>query len=351
MRSIKRLALLALLALVATAAGGAWLAGYLHRPLVIDDAMLLDVPRGTTLSGLLGRMERDGMLGEPRQAALGKASVRLYDLFSGVSQQIHVGEYRMLPGDTLMTVLEKLETGAVLQRTFTLVEGWNFRELRAAMADLQGLEQTIVDLNDAAIMKRLGAPGVHPEGQFAPDTYFFTRGDTDLALLARAFERQKALLERAWANRAEGLPYETPYEALIMASIVEKETGVPHERGEIAGVFVSRLKRGMRLQTDPTVIYGMGESYDGNIRRADLRRETPYNTYVIRGLPPTPIAMPGEEAIIAALNPEDTEALFFVARGDGSHKFSRTLEEHEQAVREYQLRRREDYRSSPGPGQ
>ncbi|MGB1221794.1 MAG: endolytic transglycosylase MltG, partial [Alcanivoracaceae bacterium] len=309
--------------------------------------VLVDVPRGASLSGVLVRLEQDGRLGAPREAALRRASVRLYDLFSGVSQQMHVGEYRLAPGDTLMTLLEKLENGAVLQRAFTLVEGWNFRELRAALAQVQGLAHSTSELNDAAIMKRVGSPGVHPEGQFAPDTYFFTRGDEDLALLKRAHERQKALLESAWENRAPGLPYDSPYQALVMASIVEKETGAAHERAEIAGVFVSRLRKGMRLQTDPTVIYGLGEAYDGNLRRADLRRETAYNTYVIRGLPPTPIAMPGADAIQAALNPAATEALYFVARGDGTHKFSRTLEEHEQAVRDYQLRRRENYRSAP----
>ena len=351
MTSVKRLVLLVLLMLVMIVGAGAWLSGYLHKPLVLSEATVVEVPRGTSLAALLGNMERRALLGEGREPTLRRASVRLYDLFSGVSQQIHVGEYRLAPGDTLMTVLEKLETGAVLQRAFTLVEGWNFRELRAALASLQGLEHRTAELKDSAIMKRLGAPDTHPEGQFAPDTYFFTRGDSDLALLERAFARQQDILQDAWQERAEGLPYDTPYEALIMASIVEKETGVAHERAEIAGVFVSRLNRGMRLQTDPTVIYGMGTRYKGNLRRADLREATPYNTYVIRGLPPTPIAMPGADAIHAALNPADTEALYFVARGDGSHKFSETLEEHEQAVREYQLRRRQDYRSSPGPSQ
>ncbi len=204
-------------------------------------------------------------------------------------------------------------------------------------------------MDNQALMKELGKPDHHPEGWFAPDTYAYVRGDTDLELLDRALADQEQILEQAWEERAEGLPLDSPYEALILASIVEKETAVPDEREEIAGVFVNRLNQGMRLQTDPTVIYGIGDDYEGNIRRHHLQQDTPYNTYRRAGLPPTPIAMPGEASIRAALNPADTEALYFVARGDGTHVFSRTLEEHQQAVREYQLRRRKDYRSTPLP--
>ncbi|KJS28084.1 MAG: aminodeoxychorismate lyase, partial [Pseudomonas sp. BRH_c35] len=213
------------------------------------------------------------------------------------------------------------------------------------------LEQTLDGLTDAEIMSRIGASGQHPEGRFFPDTYRFTRGTSDADLLRRAYARLEQVLEEEWQQRAEGLPYKDAYQALIMASIIEKETGVPGERGEIAGVFVRRLARGMLLQTDPTVIYGMGEKYKGRITRTDLRTPTPYNTYTNAGLPPTPIAMVGREAIHAALHPADGTSLYFVARGDGSHVFSDTLNQHNRAVREYQLKRRADYRSSPPPRQ
>lgn len=208
-----------------------------------------------------------------------------------------------------------MDRGEVIQRSLTLVEGWNFRELRVRLAAQDTLTHTLDSLTDDQIMEKLGRPGQHPEGWFAPETYFYTRGTSDLTLLRRALERQEALLEEAWSQRDDDLPIDSPYEALILASIIEKETGVPDERPEIAGVFTNRLRKGMRLQTDPTVIYGMGEAYDGNIRRSDLRRPTPYNTYTISGLPPTPIAMPGQEAILAAVQPAQTESLYFVARG------------------------------------
>lgn len=337
--------------LVAFTAIGAvfWLAGHVHRPLQIGQERLIVVEPGSTLNGLLRQLDQEGVLGEPEEARRRRLGARLYDLFTDVSQRIRVGEYSLKPGDTLLQVLLRVEQGEVLQRALTLIEGWNMRELRAALAAAPGLRQTLQDIDDKALMAALGRPGESPEGWFAPDTWYYTSQDTDLDLLRRAYARQQKLLEDAWQSRAENLPYESAYEVLIMASIIEKETGVPHERGEIAGVFVERLRRGMRLQTDPTVIYGMGERYEGRIRSADLREPTPWNTYVINGLPPTPIAMPGEEAIRAAVAPAETQALFFVARGDGSHVFSRTLEEHNRAVQEYQMRRRADYRSSPAP--
>ncbi len=205
------------------------------------------------------------------------------------------------------------------------------------------------DWTDDRIMEAMGAKGAHPEGRFFPDTYLFTSSETDLDLLRRAFERMEEVLAAEWQAKAENLPYDSPYDALIMASIVERETGAVHEREEVAGVFVRRLEKGMRLQTDPTVIYGMGEKYQGRITRKDLRTHTDYNTYRIDGLPPTPIALPGREAIHAALNPAEGDTLYFVARGDGTHKFSKTLAEHQKAVRAFQLNRRSDYRSSPAP--
>ncbi|NQD79460.1 endolytic transglycosylase MltG, partial [Pseudomonas sp. CrR14] len=230
-----------------------------------------------------------------------------------------------------------------------LVEGWSFRQVRAALARQDKLELTLSKLSDDEIMAKLGQPGLNPEGRFFPDTYRYVRGMSDLDLLKQAHKRLQVVLDEEWANRSESLPYKNPYEALIMASMIEKETGVPEERGEIAGVFVRRLAIGMRLQTDPTVIFGLGERYQGRITRAHLREPTPYNTYTIDGMPPTPIALVGREAIHAALHPVAGKALYFVARGDGSHVFSETLDAHNRAVREYQLKRRADYRSSPAP--
>lgn len=348
-RKIRMFGLLLLLLLVGIPLAGFWVSGYLHRPLPLDGPTLVEVPPGSSFSRLLLDMRDEGLLGDRAEARLRRWSARLYSAFTGIEARLHVGEYRLNPGDSLLTLLQKIDRGDVLQRSVTLVEGWNFREWRARLASLEGIEHTLADLSGGEVMARLGMPGAHPEGWFAPETYFYTRGTRDLDLLRRALERQKRILNEAWAARDENLPYDTPYEALIMASIVEKETAVPEERGRIAGVFINRLRRGMRLQTDPTVIYGMGSEYDGNIRRSDLRRPTPYNTYVISGLPPTPIAMPGRASILAAVSPAPTEDIFFVARGDGSHKFSRTLAEHQRAVREYQLKRRENYRSSPEP--
>lgn len=343
----KVFALLVLFLLVSSIGGGLWLSGWLHEPLNISEQQVVEVPRGSTLHSVLAELDKRGMLGDGNEATLRRISVRLYNLFSNVSRRLHVGEYELAPGDALITFLDRLERGDVLQRTFTLVEGWNIRQLRGALSRAPGLKNTLESVSDEDLMARLGREGQHPEGWFAPDTYFYVGGEKDIDILARALARQEEILAMYWETRAVGLPYSEPYDALIMASIVEKETGVEHEREEIAGVFVARLHKGMRLQTDPTVIYGLGERYDGNIRRRDLREATPYNTYVIRGLPPTPIAMPGEHAIRAALDPAGTDNLYFVARGDGSHHFSSTLEEHQEAVRRYQLRRRENYRSAP----
>ncbi|MCG8391490.1 MAG: endolytic transglycosylase MltG [Pseudomonadales bacterium] len=350
-KKIRIFGLLVVVLVVAVPLAGAWISSYLHRPLDIAEPRIVDVSRGAGLSRVLVNLQNAGVLGEGLEARFRRLGARLYSSFTGMDARMHVGEYRLQPGDSLLALLEKMDRGEVIQRSLTLVEGWNFRELRAHLASRDTLEQTLDGLSDEQVMEKLGKPGQHPEGWFAPETYFYTRGTRDLTVLRRALERQEAVLEEAWGQRMDNLPFDEPYEALILASIVEKETGVPEERPEIAGVFVNRLRKGMRLQTDPTVIYGMGEAYDGNIRRSDLRRPTPYNTYVIRGLPPTPIAMPGKEAIHAAVNPADTESLYFVARGDGSHYFSKTLAQHQKAVRDYQLRRRQNYRSSPGETQ
>ena len=252
---------------------------------------------------------------------------------------LKAGEYRLQAGITPTQALDILISGESISHQVTFVEGWQFREWRAALARNEVLVQTLQERGDDEIMALLDPEGRHPEGLFYPDTWHFDRGMSDLDLLRRAYRRMETVLAEEWEQRAEGLPLKTPYEALILASIVEKETGLAEERAAIAGVFTRRLQRGMKLQTDPTVIYGMGERFDGNIRRRDLREDTPYNTYVHKGLPPTPICMPGRAAIHAALHPADGKALYFVARGDGGHVFSATLKEHNAAVRKYQLKK------------
>ncbi|ASK34357.1 endolytic transglycosylase MltG [Alloalcanivorax mobilis] len=346
-RKIRIFGLLLVLAIIAIPAAGFWLGGYLHRPLLLEQPTVVEVPRGASYTGMIRGLQNDGLLGEGNEARLRRLAARLYSSFTDVAGRMYVGEYQLQPGDSLLTLLEKIERGDVLQRSVTLVEGWSFKEWRTRLAGLDGLKHTIEGLSGREIMARLDLPDNEPEGWFAPETYFYTRGTSDLEILRRALERQRRALDEIWLGRDDDLPYQSPYQALVMASIIEKETAVPSERGEIAGVFVNRLRKGMRLQTDPTVIYGMGERYQGNIRRSDLLRPTPYNTYVIVGLPPTPIAMPSRESIFAALHPAATEAVYFVARGDGSHHFSSTLAEHRRAVREYQLQRRADYRSRP----
>ncbi len=258
---------------------------------------------------------------------------------------IKAGEYRIRPGDTAQTLLQRLRDGDSVSHAFTIIEGWTFRQLREQLAKNPVLRQTIAPSDsDDAVMTRLGHPGEHPEGRFLPDTYHFPRGTSDLQFLERAYHAMEKALNEEWRERAPGLPLNTPYEALILASIIEKETGAAFERPLIAAVFIQRLKKGMRLQTDPTIIYGLGEDYDGNIRYRDLKRKTPYNTYIIRGLPPTPIALPGRDALHAALHPADSDALYFVSKGDGTHYFSRTLEEHNRAVSKYQLKGRKPKR-------
>ncbi len=255
----------------------------------------------------------------------------------GAAGKLQVGEYTLAPGTSPRALLVAMRDGKVIQRRFTLVEGWNIRELRAALAKATPLQQDTAQLDDAALMKALGRPGQHPEGRFLPETYLYTAGDSDLDVLKRAHAAMTKALASAWAQRQPDTVLKAPDEMLTLASIVEKETGIAAERPQIAGLFAQRLKIGMRLQTDPTVIYGIGASYDGNIRRTDLLTDTPYNTYTRTGLPPTPIAMPGVDALQAVAKPAPSEFLYFVAIGDGTgrHLFARTLAEHEANVRTY----------------
>ncbi len=262
----------------------------------------------------------------------------------GAAGKLQVGEYALEPGMSPRTLLQRMRDGKVVSYRFTIVEGWNIRDLRAALAKARPLAQKAAQLDDAALMRALGRGGQHPEGRFLPETYLYNRGDSDLDVLKRAADALERTLTEAWNGRAEGLPLKTPYELLTLASIVEKETGVADERPQIAGVFVRRLKVPMRLETDPTVIYGLGSAYNGNIRRKDLDADTPYNTYTRDGLPPTPIAMAGADALRAAAHPAAGDALFFVAVGDGSgrHVFTKTYAEHQTAVAEYLRRYREN---------
>lgn len=312
----------------------------LKKPVAMPEPLLFEVPAGSSFNRVAHRMSEEGLVSD-------SLWLRLQARLDPAQSRIRAGEYEFVDGMTPLQMLGMMVRGDVKHWTMTIIEGWTFAEMRQALADAQRLQKVTDEWSDGKIMQAVGAEGEHPEGRFFPDTYAFTSQETDLDLLQRAFDRMESVLQEEWQNRAEGLPYDTPYEALIMASIVERETGVPYERGEIAGVFVRRLQKGMRLQTDPTIIYGMGDRYEGRITSRDLRTHTPYNTYRIDGLPPTPIALPGHGAIHASLNPEDGDSLYFVARGDGSHKFSRTLAEHQKAVREFQLNRRSDYRSSP----
>lgn len=314
----------------------------LEQPLNITQEELLDVPKGTTPTRTFYRLEADGVIKDAFW-------LRVYWRFNLAGQPLHKGEYRMQPGMTVEGLIDLWKRGEMVQYSLTLVEGWNFHQVRLALAKDEKLEQTLNGLSDSEVMDKLGHPGIFPEGRFFPDTYRFVRGMTDAELLKKAYDRLDEVLAKEWGQRAADVPYTEPYQALIMASLVEKETGVPQERGQIAGVFVRRMEMGMLLQTDPTVIYGLGDRYNGKLTRAHLKEPTPYNTYVIAGLPPTPIAMVGREAIHAALNPVAGNSLYFVARGDGSHVFSDDLDAHNNAVREFQLKRRSDYRSSPAP--
>ena len=287
---------------------------------------------GTSTARLARDLTERGYLDKPLY-------FRLLARWEGLAHKIKAGEFQIPAATSPRQLLNLLVSGKVTTYSLTLVEGWNFKQVREAIAGQQALEQTLAELSDQEIMQRLGYADEHPEGRFLPDTYHFPKGTTDLAFLSRAYQAMQSLLDTEWEQKDPGLPLNSPYEALILASIVERETGLASERPEIAGVFVRRLKKGMKLQTDPTIIYGMGESYKGNIRRRDLKQDTPYNTYLHKGLTPTPISMPGADAVRAVLHPKEGKSLYFVAKGEGSHQFSKTLVEHNRAVKKYQLKR------------
>ncbi|HUG99204.1 MAG TPA: endolytic transglycosylase MltG [Gammaproteobacteria bacterium] len=321
---------LVLLVLLAVAGAAWWGWQQLDAPGPATAAVDFEVRSGMALATIARRLEAAGVL---RHA-------RLFEWYGRGTDQagrIRAGEYRFPAGSTPRQVMARLVSGEVLLHSLTIVEGWTFRQMRAAIASHPVVETTLAEIPDDEIMARLGRPGDHPEGWFLPETYRFPRGTTDLELMRIAHEAMGRALEAAWAERRADLPLATPYEALILASIIEKESALAAERPEIAGVFVRRLELGMRLQTDPTVLYGLGAEAEGRLRRVHLDTDTPYNTYTRGGLPPTPIALPGRESLAAAVQPHDGRTLYFVATGrpDGSHHFSATLEEHNRAVQRY----------------
>lgn len=329
------------------AAGFSWhfYQSYLDRPLALDEReFILRVPDNSSLTTVTRELGVDGYLQYPRLLRL---HARLQD-----TQSIRAGEYRLVAGDTPRILLDKLHRGDVLLYRVSLIEGWTTAQMLAHLRSDGRLQDDLGNIRVEDLPLRLKLDVDNAEGWFYPDTYVFARNMPLSMLLQQAHRRMQTVLDEEWQNRSFGLPYDTPYEALIMASIVEKETGTPTERAEIAGVFIRRLQHGMRLQTDPTVIYGLADQYKGNLTRAHLQQPTPYNTYTNSGLPPTPIANPGRAAIHAALNPDDGDSLYFVARGDGSHQFSETLEDHNAAVRQYQIEQRSgNYQSTPKGGQ
>jgi UPF0755 protein len=300
------------------------------------DVRDLTVAQGASLRAVLRELQQQQLIGNARYL---EWYLRFRDQGKAlVAPGIKAGHYRIAPGQQPLTILRQMVEGRIVLEHITIVEGWSFAQMRSALMRKTGLQVLARGMSDAQIMSEMGAPDLPAEGRFAPDTYSFAPGTTtDMQILRLAFEAQQRTLQQAWDSRQPDLPFATPAEALALASIVEKETGLASERGRVAGVYINRLRKGMRLQSDPTVIYGIGPRYDGNIRKRDLLTDNPYNTYTRAGLPPTPIALPGHDAIVATLNPEKTDALFFVAMGDGSggHYFSATVAEHNRAVQRY----------------
>lgn len=328
---LRHLLTFAVLGLLAAAGYGAW---YVMTPLRIASLPAeFEVPQGTGLRAATRLLQAAGIDVRPMQ-------FEWWARLTGRGSAIKAGNYELTGPTTPEDLLDKLTRGAVMQAEIRIIEGWTFAQLRATLNASPDLRHDSAEMTDAQILQRVGASERHPEGLFFPDTYLFARDSSDLAVLRRAFHSMQRHLAEEWQRRAADAPYKTPYEALIMASIVEKETGRADERDRIAGVLTNRLRIGMALQVDPAVIYGLGERFDGNLKRVHLDTDGPYNTYMRRGLPPTPIALPGLESLRAALNPAQTKALYYVSRGDGSSQFSRNLEEHNRAVSKYQLQPR-----------
>ncbi|MEP7301259.1 MAG: endolytic transglycosylase MltG [Caldimonas sp.] len=321
------LLVVALVALVASASAAWW---WLHRPLTLSaDPVELSIEPGSTPREIADAWVRAGVQTTPRL---------LYEWFrwSGQARRIRAGSYEAPAGTTPIRLLEKMVRGDETLAVVRFTEGWTFRQIRAELARAEALKPSVQTLSDADVMAALGVPRVSPEGRFYPDTYAYSKGSSDLALLQRAHRAMQHRLAEAWQERAADTPLKSAEDALALASIIEKETGVGADRGLVGGVFVNRLRIGMPLQTDPTVIFGLGAAFDGNLRKRDLAADTPYNTYLHTGLPPTPISIPGKASLMAAVRPDATRALYFVARGDGSSEFSESLAEHNRAVNRYQ---------------
>lgn len=307
---------------------------FLSSPMNIpDEGVTIEVKLGSNLTRVVAELTGNRIINKPHY-------LLWYARWQATADKIHTGEYHIIKNTTPKQFLEQLVDGKVIQYSLTIVEGWNFKQLIQEVIANPYLSHDLKGLNQDGVMTKLGYQHTHPEGRFLPDTYSFPKGMSDVAFLNRAYQAMQDYLKEKWPERDVGIPVKTPEEALILASIVEKETGLASERKEIAGVFGRRLVKRMRLQTDPTVIYGMGDKYKGNIRRKDLKADNPYNTYRIFGLPPTPIALPGRDAIDAVMHPADGNDLYFVSKGDGSHYFSATLKEHNEAVIKYQLKGR-----------
>ena len=333
---------LVLILLASISAAYLWFSfqSWLVEPLTIpQDGFHYELESGKSLSHLSQDLANQQLLTHPRWL---NWYARFYH-----KEKIHPGEYLLDSGLTPLSLLEKLNKGDVILHQVTFLEGWSFRQIMTALDAQPELKHLLTNKTTNERLEILNLPILHPEGWFFPDTYRFIKGTSDVEILTQAYTAMRKTLDDLWAGKSDNLPYQTDYQALIMASIVEKETGHAGERDQIAGVFIRRLQQGMKLQTDPTVIYGMGELYTGKIGRNDLDRVTTYNTYAIQGLPPTPIAMPSKASLYAALHPDAGKSLYFVAKGDGTSVFSETLADHQRAVARYQLQRAADYRSSP----
>jgi UPF0755 protein len=327
MKLLRVVILLLLLAVAAAAAACFW---WINKPLdLAADSVELSIESGANPRDIAQAWVKAGVQESP---------LLLYEWFrwSGEARKIRAGSYEVERGATPMSLLRQMVRGDSTLATVRLLEGWTFRQFRAELAKAEALKPTTANMSDAELMAAIGAPGELPEGRFYPDTYSYSKGSADVAVLKRAYHAMETRLEAAWAERASDTPLRDREEALKLASIVEKETGAAADRGRVAGVFNNRLRIGMPLQTDPTVIYGLGTAFDGNLRKKDLQTDTPYNTYTRGGLPPTPISMPGKASLLAAVRPDPTKALYFVARGDGSSEFSETLGDHNRAVNKYQ---------------
>lgn len=302
----------------------------INQPAVKDKQVIVEIEKGDSIFRIAEKMVAKNLNISPFWFII-------IAFRENSATKLKAGEYELTAGMTIPDIVKILALGKTKQYSITFPEGWSFKDILEEVNNNPKLGHTIDQANIQSIMKKWGADTLIPEGLFFPDTYFFEKNQSDISLLKRAYDKMQVVLQQEWRKKAEGLPFKNPYEALILASIIEKETGLKSERPMVAGVFIRRLKNDMLLQTDPTVIYGMGENYKGNISYNDLKTATPYNTYIFKGLPPTPIAMPGHEAIMSVLHPDNSDNLYFVSRGDGTHVFSSTLDDHNQAINQYQI--------------